>query len=118
DSALMLDVMQGTTAGDVYSAPAPHGSFHRAALAEPDRPLRIAVSRKIPVAVFARLSADQRLAWERAARLLSELGHDLIERDPDYGLVSVEFVQTYLRAAHEGHASLTEPGMAEASTRQ
>ncbi|MCL2420201.1 MAG: amidase family protein, partial [Conexibacteraceae bacterium] len=118
DSALLLDVIHGTTAGDVHSAPAPRGSFHQAALTVPDRPLRVAVSRKIPVGVLARLSSDQRLAWERTARLLSELGHELVERDPDYGFVSLEFVQTYLRAAYEGYAALAQPDLAEASTRQ
>ena len=46
DSALLLDAIQGTTTGDVFSAPAPRGSFHQAALTVPDRPLRVAVSRK------------------------------------------------------------------------
>ena len=118
DSALLLDAIQGTTTGDVYSAPAPRGSFHEAALTVPDRPLRIAVSRKIPLGVIAFVSADQRLAWERTGRLLSELGHEVIERDPDYGLVSLEFMPTYLRAAYEGYMSLAQPELAEASTRQ
>ena len=118
DSALLLDVISGTAPGDLYSAPAAGGSFHQAALTEPERPLRIAVSRKVPAGVFARLSADQRLAWERTARLLSELGHDLIERDPDYGLVSREFMQTYIRASYEGYAELAQPDLAEKSTRQ
>ena len=118
DSALLLDAIQGTTTRDVFSAPAPRGSFHQAALTVPDRPLRVAVSRKIPLGVIAFLSGDQRLAWERTARLLSELGHEVIERDPDYGLVSVEFVQTYLRAAYEGYMGLQQPELAEASTRQ
>lgn len=118
DSALLLDVLSGTAPGDQYSAPAPAGGFHQAALTEPERPLRIAVSAKIPAGVFARLSSDQRLAWERTARLLAELGHELVERDPDYGLVSLEFVQTYLRAAYEGWAELAQPELTEKSTRQ
>jgi amidase len=42
----------------------------------------------------------------------------VIERDPDYGLVSLEFMQTYLRAAYEGYVELAQPELAEASTRQ
>ena len=118
DSGLLLDAIHGTTGGDVHSTPPPRTGFHRAALTVPDRPLRVAVSRKIPVGVIARLSADQRLAWERTARLLSELGHEVIERDPDYGLVSLEFVQTYLRSAYEGWSELAQPELAEGSTRQ
>jgi amidase len=117
DSALLLDVIHGTTAGDVHSAEPPQGSFHEAALTAPG-PLRVAISRKLPVGAYARLSSDQRLAWERTARLLSELGHEVIERDPDYGLVSLEFVQTFLRAAHEGYVELLQPDLVEASTRQ
>jgi amidase len=118
DSALLLDVIHGTTAADVHSIPAPRGSFHQAALTVPDRPLRVAISRKVPAGVFAPLSGDQRLAWERTARLLSELGHEVIERDPEYGLVSLEFMQTYLRGAYEAYTELAQPGLAEASTRQ
>ena len=48
----------------------------------------------------------------------SELGHEVVERDPDYGLVSLEFIQTYLRGAHEEFQTLTAPALAERSTRQ
>ena len=118
DSALMLDVMHGTVAGDEYTTPAPGGTFLDAARTEPLAPLRIAVSRKLPVGAIARLSADQRLAWEGTGRLLSELGHHVEDRDPDYGLVSLEFIQTYLRAVHEALAEFQEPSLAERSTRQ
>jgi amidase len=118
DSALMLDVMHGTVAGDEYAAPAPAGTFLDAARTEPLAPLRIAVSRKLPAGALARLSADQRFAWESTARLLSELGHEVQEGDPDYGLVTLEFIQTYLRAAYEEFVELEEPSLAERSTRQ
>jgi len=83
DSALMLDVMQGTVAGDVYTTEPADGTFLDAANREPDGPLRIAVSRSLPLGTLARLSADQRLAWERTGRLLSELGHHVEASDPD-----------------------------------
>jgi amidase len=118
DSALMLDVMHGTVAGDEYTTPAPAGTFLGAARSEPLGSLRIAVSRKLPVGAIARLSADQRSAWESTARLLSELGHHVEDRDPDYGLVSLEFIQTYLRAVHEAVAEFQEPSLVERSTRQ
>ena len=118
DSALMLDVMHGTVAGDEYTTPAPGGTFLDAARTEPPAPLRIAVSRKLPLGALARLSADQRLAWEATARLLTELGHNVEDRDPDYGLVTLEFIQTYLRAVHEALGEFEEPWLAERSTRQ
>jgi amidase len=118
DSALMLDVMQGTVAGDEDTAPPLGGTLLDAARAAPPVPLRIAISRKLPVGTLARLSAEQRLAWESTARLLSELGHHVEERDPDYGLVTLEFIQTYFRAVYETVAEVEEPSLLERSTRQ
>ena len=118
DSALLLDVMHGSVAGDSFSVPPPRGTFLQAAQTPPAIPLRIAISAKLPPGVFARLSADQRRAFDQTARLLTELGHQVTEQDPDYGLVSLEFIQTYLRGAHEEHASLERPELAERSTRQ
>ena len=92
DSALMLSVMSGDSS--------------LATVGEPGR-LRIAVSRKVPAGLVARLSADQRGGWERTRELLSELGHEVIERDPSYGMVSIEFAQTWARGIYED--SLTVP---------
>ena len=44
--------------------------------------LRIAMSRKLPPGQLARVSGDQRGAWERTGALLSALGHDVVPRDP------------------------------------
>jgi amidase len=118
DSALLLDVMHGAIAGDTDSAPPPAGSFLAAAEREPGR-LRIATSRKIPPGLIARLSGDQRQAWERTARLLEELGHQVShDRHPDYGLASVEFSQFFVRGIYEEYAKLTDPAQVERSTRQ
>jgi amidase len=118
DSAFLLDMIHGALPGDGEPAPAPLGTFLQAALTEPVRPLRIAVSSKLPAGSLARLSADQRRAWNQTARLLEELGHQLEQRDPDYGAVAPEFIQTYLRAAHEEVAGLGDPSLVEKSTRQ
>ncbi len=117
DSALMLDVMQGAIAGDADCAPAPDGPFAQAAARPPGR-LRIAVSRKLPPGLLARLSGDQRFAWERTARLLAELGHEVVERDPAYGLAAIEFTQTWFRGIHEDFAKLPGGAPTERSTRQ
>jgi amidase len=92
DSALMLSVMSGDQ--------------DLAVVGEPGR-LRIAVSRKVPAGLVARLSADQRGAWQRTGELLSQLGHEVVERDPAYGMGSFEFVQTWTRGIYED--SLTIP---------
>jgi amidase len=118
DSALMLDVMHGSAPGDLYTAAPPRGTFLQAAQSPPDRPLRIAISTKLPAGTLARLSKEQRRAFDQTARLLGELGHEVVERDPDYGLVSLEFIQTYLRGAYEELQTLLTPEDAERSTRQ
>jgi amidase len=118
DSALMLDVMHGSASGDEHMAASPRGTFLNAAQTPPDRPLRIAISTKLPTGVLARLSTDQRRAFDQTARLLGELGHNVVAHDPDYGLVALEFIQTYLRGAHEQFQTLLEPKHAERSTRQ
>ncbi len=115
DSALMLDVLAGSLPGD--AAPPQHGSFVQAAARVPPR-LRIAFSRKVPPGLIASLSSDQRLAWDRTARLLTELGHDVSERDPHYGLAALEMTQTYLRAIHEVYEELPDRTLTERATRR
>ncbi len=117
DSALMLDVMHGALPSDTYSAPPFEGSYVDAA-ATPPGPLRIAMSRKLPPGLIGRLSADQRGAWEQTGRLLEELGHEVAERDPAYGLVQIEFLQTWLRGIYEESRQVPEPGMLEPLTKQ
>jgi amidase len=107
DSALLLDVMADT---DRFAA--------AAATADPGRRLKVAISRKLPPGMFARISADQRLAFERTARLIEELGHDVFEQAPDYRMFSVEFTQTFLRGVAELYDELADPSLTEPSTRQ
>jgi amidase len=117
DSALMLDAMQGAIDGDADSVAAPARSFTEAATSEPGR-LRIAVSRKIPAGLIAKVSADQRGAWERTGRLLEGLGHNVVARDPAYGLASLEFTQTWFRAIYEDALRVPDRSKFERSTRQ
>jgi amidase len=117
DSALLLDVMQGAVAGDADRLPPPSITYRQAARTDPGR-LRIAVSRKPPPGLITRLSGDQRLAYDRVIRLLGELGHDVTERDPAYGLAAIEVTQTYLRAIADDLERLSDPAAAERSTRQ
>jgi amidase len=116
DSALMLDAMHGAPPGH-RSAPAFEGSYVDAAAAAPGR-LRVAVSRKVPPGLIARVSRDQRGAWEATGKLLSELGHEVIERDPPYGAAQLEFVALWLRAIYEDSRTVPDPARLERSTRQ
>ncbi|MCL2418735.1 MAG: amidase family protein [Conexibacteraceae bacterium] len=117
DSALLLDVIHGAAPGERYALEPPRSSYLEAARKPPER-LRIAVSAKVPNGVIARVSADQRRAFDQTARLLSELGHEVIERDPSYGLIALEFMQNYVAGAAEEFATLSDPSQAERSTRQ
>jgi amidase len=117
DSALLLDVIHGTLPDDLYEAPPFAGSYVEAAAAPPGR-LRIATSRKLPPGFLARVSADQRGAFERTASLLGELGHEVIERDPAYGLVGIEFTQMWLRGIYEESRQVPDHTQLERSTRQ
>lgn len=117
DSALLLDAMHGSIAGDLAIAPPFDGSYREAASTTPGR-LRIAISRKIPPGLIASLSADQRGAWERTARLLVELGHEVTERDPNYGLASLQFTQTWTRGIYEDSLSVPDRSQLEPITKR
>jgi amidase len=117
DSALMLDVIHGSMPGDADTSPPPAGSYVEAAARPPGR-LRIATSRKLPPGFMAWLSSDQRGAWERTGTVLAELGHDVIERDPPYGLAGIEFTQMWLRGIYEESRTVPDPARLERSTRQ
>jgi amidase len=117
DSALLLDVIHGALPGDAYAAPPFDGSYQQAASMPPAR-LRIATSRKLAPGAIARLSADQRGAWERMGGLLSDLGHEVVERHPAYGLAGPEFIQMWLRGIYEEAANVPDHSLLEPSTRQ
>jgi amidase len=117
DSALMLDVMHGALPGDPHHAPAFTGSYVDAAATTPPQ-LKIAVSRKLPPGQLARVSGDQRGAWDRTGALLSALGHDVVPRDPAYRMVQLEFFQTWVRGVYEESLTVPDRTALEPSTRQ
>jgi amidase len=117
DSAVLLDAMHGTTPEDRYTIAPPQRSYLEAARTAPGR-LRIAISRKVPPGTMVPLAAEQRRAWERMGQLLTELGHDVVERDPAYGMVSIEFVQTWLRGIYDDSLSVPDGASLERVTRQ
>ena len=117
DSALLLDAMQGTVAGEVSSLPRPRGSYVEAAGA-PSRPLRIAISTKPPPVSLMSLGVAQRAVHGGTARLLEQLGHHVNERDPDYGTAQLQFTQTWVRGIYEEAAATGRRGELERSTRE
>jgi amidase len=86
DSAALLDVIAGSEPGDPYTAPGA-GSFLAATQRPPGR-LRVAFMRK-PVGGEA-LDPVLVAAVERTAKLLEELGHQVVEASPDYDAAAAD----------------------------
>lgn len=85
DTALFLDVASGTVEVDRARLEPPASPFAQA-LAPPSQPLRIAYSTKIPPGILTSVDADAARALTETVELLRSLGHQVEERDPDYGL--------------------------------
>ena len=90
DAALLLDVLTGR-----------HGEFAQAAGREPGR-LRIALSLRPPFTGY-RPTLDPRVrsAIENLASALADLGHEVVEANPRYGVVGLSFVSQSAGGLHE-----------------
>ncbi|MGO9487608.1 MAG: amidase [Solirubrobacteraceae bacterium] len=117
DTALFLDVASGSAESDVDRPAPPPVPFSQAAATPPGR-LRIAWSQKFPGIVLAKLDPRLAGALQDTVELLRTLGHDVQERDPDYGNDAVPSVLArYLRGAHDDVATLEHPERLERRTR-
>jgi amidase len=117
DTALFHDVASGAIGVDLDRVPAPPVPFSQSA-AEAPGPLRIAYSRSLPFGVLGKLDAHAASAFEQTIELLRSLGHQLEERDPEYGTDTIPAVLVrYLRGAHDDAASLPHPERLERRTR-
>jgi amidase len=106
DAALFLDVT------------APGNDFVAAAKRPPGR-LRIALSTKAPPGLIVRVGKAQRAAVDEAGALLRELGHEVVERDPDYPPSGVygQALPRYFRGVYDDAKALPRPERLEARTR-
>ena len=113
DSALFYDAIAEGPA-DPDTPVVPPSSFLDA-LVPATRPLRIAVSSKLPPSPLTKLHPENREALEQTATLLRSLGHECSEREVDHGPLepAPEFSAIYLRSLHEEVAALAHPGRAE-----
>jgi amidase len=84
DAALFLDAVAGATPVDAVAAPAPGEPYAVTAARAPGK-LRVALSFKVPPGLVAPLDAEVRAATLEAADLVRSLGHEVVERDPDFG---------------------------------
>ena len=84
DAALVLDAISGSTDGDVH-IPEPVSAYDGVRSAPGD--LRVALSTRFPFTGFpARLDPQIAAALRTVAGQLTELGHTVVEGNPDYGL--------------------------------
>jgi amidase len=117
DTALFHDVASGATEVDQDSVPPPAVPFAQSAKTPPGR-LRIAFSTRLPPGVLGALDGDTARAVLQTVDLLRSLGHDVSERDPDYGLGGIPEVTTrYLRGIHDDARGLAHWGRLERRTR-
>lgn len=86
DSAALLDATAGPAPGDPYWAPPPRGRFLEAVSRAPGR-LRIAASAN--PSTGAALHPDVRAGFDATVSLLADLGHEVVEAEPDYDRVAM-----------------------------
>jgi amidase len=91
DAALLLDVLAGNVPADRHRVSPPLEPFASAA-ERPPQPLRIALSFTTPTGAPGKVDPEHRIAIEAMATTLTELGHEVEERDPDYGLVGAALI--------------------------
>jgi amidase len=116
DTALYLDVTAGPVAGDAESPP-PDGPFTEAARSAPGR-LRIAVSTRALREIAPPIVDEAvRRAVEETAELMRSLGHDVRERDPDFGSVGNGVTALYLRGIRDDLSEVPRPDRLERRTR-
>jgi amidase len=106
DAALFLDVT------------APGNGFVAAARRPPGQ-LRIALSTKAPPGLIVRVGKAQRAAVDEAGALLRELGHEVVERDPDYPPSGVygQALPRYFRGVYDDANALPHSERLDARTR-
>jgi amidase len=112
DAALFLDAT-------IEDDDVPEGGFAAAAAREPGR-LRIAVSTKAPPGALPRLGAEERRAVQDTAALLRTLGHEVVERDPDYpaSIWPTSVIRLMRGISDDVRAAMPYPERLEARTRR
>jgi amidase len=88
----------------------------RAAAGRDPQPLRIALSLRVPPGLVAKVEPAIRRGTEDVAEVLRSLGHQVVERDPDYGLVT-GWPMRWLGGIADDAASMPHPERLEPRTR-
>ncbi|PXY35052.1 amidase [Prauserella sp. PE36] len=105
DAALLLDVLAGTA-----------NRFRTAAAREP-RPLRIGLALNVPfTALYTRLDERVRAAVVRLAGVLTDLGHEVVETEPRYGLIGLDFLPRSLAGVADWADRVPDPALLDPRT--
>ena len=116
DSALWLDVVSGGSVEAGAPAP-PERPFVEAARTAPGK-LRIACSTLAPKAALPpTVSEEVKGAVAAMAEVLRGLGHETVEKDPEWGMLGNNSIPRYLRGAAEDFARVPEPERLERRTK-
>jgi amidase len=108
DAALLLDVLAGN-ANPVF----------RPAADRPPGRLRVALSLR-PAFTGVRgvtLDPEVRAATVRIARVLGELGHEIVVGDPRYGVIGFNFLPRSLAGVHDWYRSVPDAALLDVRTR-
>jgi amidase len=117
DTALFHDVVSGASEVDLDRAPVPAVPFVQSAATPPGR-LRIAFSTRFPPGTIGKLDGDGERALRETVELLRSLGHEVSERDPDYGMgTALALVPRYLCGVRDDARSVEHPERLERRTR-
>lgn len=115
DSALIYDVISGSTETDVWRAEPLEGSLVEA-LARDSGPLRIAVSLKNPTG-SASPDTETVEAIHATAAALRELGHTVVDVDPRYPSLGTTFMAQVARGVRDEAERAEYPELLEKRTR-
>lgn len=116
DTALWLDVVAGGSR-EAEAPPPPARPFVESAKATPGR-LRVAYSTVAPRAVAPpTVSDDAKRAVSDAAELMRSLGHEVSQRDPDWGGIGDNISARFLNGVAETVREVPHPERLERRTR-
>ena len=116
DSALWLDIISGGST-EAEAPPPPERPFVEAAQTPPGK-LRVAYSTLAPRALAPpTVSHEAKQAVSDAAQLLSSLGHEVEQRDPNWGSIGDTISARFLKGVSETVEEVPHPERLERRTR-
>jgi amidase len=116
DTALWLDVVSGGSQ-EAEAPPSPERPFVESARQAPGK-LRVAYSTLAPRALAPpTVSDDAKSAVADAAELLSGLGHEVVQRDPEWGGIGNNITARFLGGVAETVKAVPHPERLESRTR-